>query len=373
MIKTRKKQIFLLALAGCSMIPMACTTLDYDDELNKSHQELIRLHQEDEKIKDEILTASYSLDILIEQMSERMEGELGRKLNALEQSIDKEDSLIRVFLKKNVGDADSLLNVYDQKTRRLLSQKEQEFSDACDTLKKKMNELADSGYEANVVLMQQGIDKLNRLQETYDSAYEAMSANVEAIKNLGTRIGNLKNSIKQTQDKRDKILAGVETLKGQLQNIAKQQISDAKNSEEYIQRLKELQQQYETLMGKMQTLVDSFSFDDMWYLEVDDYINNIESLLSDSEEGLERAADLQDLIDSFDASQADDILGQIASIYADLYDLTSYDLSEADDIESKIAECEGYYDDVMDAAHDIEDMLSELEDMVSEAEDFKSW
>ena len=371
MIKT-SKQFFLMALCSGALLT-ACTTLDYDDELNKSHQELIRLHQEDEKIRGEILEASYSLDHLIGEMSDRVNGEIDKKERSLQETIAKEDSLIRVFLDEKLGNADSMLNVYDSRLRNTMKQKEGEFNSACDILQQKMEQQADLGYQDNLDLLQSGIQKLNSLNDNYDKAFKATADRVAAIENIGTRLNTLRSNITLTQQKRDEILQKIGQLQKELQGLIMQRISDTKNSERYSQFLQNLLKEYQELIPKMQSLVDSFKFDESWYLEVETYIDEIGSLLSDSEETLERAENLQDLIESFDASKAEDIFDQLVDIFSDLEDLKDYDTSDVEVLEQTLDEIKDHYDGIMSYSEDINDKLSDMEKLRDEAEDFKNW
>lgn len=362
-----------MLLTLCAFLLTACTTYDYDEELNASQQEMIRLHQEDEKIKEEIMTTSKSLDYLVEEMKNRVEGKLGEKKQELESAIDDMESELSDFLSGKMGDAESLVNYYENQLQGKLTQKEGEFGQALQTLQEQMQEKIDQGYQENLDDLQEGINQLSAIQEDYDETVNTFIQKIGLVEDFSNKLSELNGRINQLNNQYTQIMGQIASLQLLVEQEILTAIQEAKTSEAHTAKLQEFQAKYQELANVMQQLVDSYTYDDTWTMTADDFISNVEDIIDNAEEAIEQAEALNDLIDRFDPSKAEDVLSTLEDISIGMEELAGFDTSEVDEAETLIDTLYDYLDDLSNWAHYIESLQDELISMSEEAENFKNW
>ncbi len=362
----------LLCLPLLSVLFVACTTYDYDAELNDNEQQRIRLHQEDQKIYQEITEAAQSLDYLIGEMTTRVRAELEAKEESLLQSIGESERLVNQYLTQKIGDADAYVDQLEQQSRQLIQQKEGEFNQACATLQEQKILLADQGYEANVQKMQEGIDLLNNFQALYDNAIAGMQSRITELEQMQQRLSTLEQQIQQTQAKRQQILNRVAQLQTKLQQSITTAIATTKTSEAHTAALRELQSSYSALVQAMKELEQAYTYDDSWVSDAENYAQTIQIAIDEMQSAISEANDLNTLLDQFEAGKADDILTQLEAIRDDIQDLADYDTSALDEASTVADELQNVCDAILAAASRCDDACTACEEAYDDC-DWESW
>ena len=364
-------RVALLILPLCNLA-VSCTTYDYDEELNDAEQQRIRLHQEDQKIYEEITEASHSLDYLIGEMSARVRGELATKEANLLQAIAEGEGLVRQYLDGKLGDADAYVDGYDRQMRELMQQKEGEFNQACATLQQQLTDLADQGYNTNVQKMQEGIDLLNNFQSMYDDAVGKMRDRIEALQNMEQRMSALEQQLLQNQQKRDQILQRVSTLQQNMQTLIIESITSTKTSEEHTAALRELQDSYSELVTSMKQLNDAYDYDDSWVNEAESYAQTVQGAIDDIEGAINKAKELNTLLEQFEAGKTDDLRTALEEIRGNMEDLSNYDSSLLDEAQDAADKLQDLCDEINTAAQNCSDYVDRCEDAYNNS-DWESW
>lgn len=361
----------MLCLGLCLSV-VSCNTYDYDAELNDAEQQRIRLHQEDQKIYDEITEAAYSLDHLIGEMSNRVRGELSEKEQNLLQAITESESLVDQYLTKKLGDADGYLDFLESQSRQLFQDKEGTFNQACATLQTEMIALADAGYTTNAAQMQEGIDLLNNFQSQYDNAIGKMRERIQALQQMQQRLSALETLITQNQAKRNQLMQRVSQLQTKMQQSIQAAITSTKTSEEHTAALQNLQSQYSALVIAMKQLEQTYDYDNSWVNEAENYVQTVEQAIIDIQTAISQTNELNTLLEQFEAGKAEDMLATLEEIRDNMETLTNYDTSLLDDAQDTVDEVEKACNDIYDAIDTCEEACQRAEDAYNDC-DWESW
>ena len=368
-IRILRVVVLYLSLAG---VAVSCTTYDYDAELNDNEQQRIRLHQEDQKIYDEITVAAQSLDHLVGEMSARVRDELAAKEQSLLQAITESEDVLNQYLTDKLGDADAYVDNLERQSRQLLHDKEDEFNQACAILQQEKITLADQGYDANVQKMQEGIDLINNFQAQYDDAIGTMRDRLAALQQMQQRLSALETLIAQNQAKRDQILQRVSQLQSRMQQSIQAAITSTKTSEEHTAALRELQASYSELVTAMKQLEQAYTYDDSWVNEAENYVQLVQGAIPEIENAISQTNELNALLGEFEAGKAEDILNDLTDLRDKMQDLADYDTSALDEAQTAADELQDVCDSILSNLAACDDALARAEAAYEDC-DWESW
>ena len=365
------KKVFVLAAGFLLLSGMlgACTSYDYDEEMNNRFKEEARLKAEDEKIKAEIIAAIQSLhtELMqnIETMSRNVDGKLSEKDKEVMDRFMAAEGELKGLIEARAEHAGVKIEELGTTLTKAIAEKQSLFDQAQQKAREELEKAIKDGDEANIKKAQDAINLIAQTEQAVKDAGQGYEERINRLLALETRLADMRAEIEKKEAEKARILKQAQDFEDEMKDVIQQKIQNFRSSD--LAKIKQLLSDYNAKLAAYNTL--------------DGYDSELESLSTDVKDLTEKVKDAidkaNDLINT--ADEAETALEEFNTVYEEMEALRADAESVRDDamgkvqenldaIESEISALEELRDTIQNYADQINNIQDVMHDCVNEAE-----
>lgn len=334
----------------------ACTSYDYDEEINSRFMEEARLKAEDEKIKAEIVAEVEALnkEIVqnIEAMAQRVDGKLSEKDKEVKGRFDDSEKELKGLIETRAAQAGVKVDELGTTLTNAINQKQVLFDNALMLANQELEKAIKAGDDANIKKAQDAIDLIARTENEVKQACNRYQERINSLLAIGRRLEGMRTEIEKMEAEKARILKQAQDFESEMRKSIDNKIQTFRNSD----------------LAKIQRALEGYNAKLSAYNDLENYAGDLEDLSSEINmltgnvrEAIGNAGDLIDLINS-----AESELENLDSIYEDMASMYNEAVALFEESRDKVEE---NLNNIDGDISDLEDMMATLEDYVAEIED----
>ena len=357
-ISIKKTLVLLAAPLLLTGLFGACTSYDYDEEMNNRFKEEARLKVEDEKIRAEIIAAIQALhtELLqnIEEMKQRVDGRLNDKDQDVAARFAAAENNLKDLLNSRARQAGVKIEELGTTVTNAIIQKQALFDQALAQARQELETAIRNGDEANIRKAQAAIDLITSTENAVKEAGRSYEERINRLLALENRLANVRTEIENKEAEKERILKQAQDFEDEMKDVIQQKIQTFRSSD--LARIKQTLSEYSAQLSAYNALDD-------YDTELNSLSSDVTDLTESVEDAINKASDLLDL-----ASEAEEAFDEMENIYEDMDGVKS----EAESIyEDAMAQVQANLDVIEGDISQLESSLEDLNDIVSIIENWQ--
>lgn len=355
------KKVFVLAAGFLLLSGMlgACTSYDYDEEMNNRFKEEARLKAEDEKIKAEIIAAIQSLhtELMqnIETMSRNVDGKLSEKDKEVMDRFMAAEGELKGLIEARAEQAGVKIEELGTTLTKAIAEKQSLFDQAQQKAREELEKAIKDGDEANIKKAQDAINLIAQTEQAVKDAGQGYEERINRLLALETRLADMRAEIEKKEAEKARILKQAQDFEDEMKDVIQQKIQNFRSSD--LAKIKQLLSDYNAKLAA--------------YNNLDDYNSELESLSSDVKDLTEKVKDAidkaNDLVNT--ADEAETALEEFNTVYEEMEALRADAESVRDDAMGKVQENLDAIESEISALEELRDVIQGYADQINNIQD----
>ncbi len=355
------KKVFVLAAGFLLLSGMlgACTSYDYDEEMNNRFKEEARLKAEDEKIKAEIIAAIQSLhtELMqnIETMSRNVDGKLSEKDKEVMDRFMAAEGELKGLIEARAEQAGVKIEELGTTLTKAIAEKQSLFDQAQQKAREELEKAIKDGDEANIKKAQDAINLIAQTEQAVKDAGQGYEERINRLLALETRLADMRAEIEKKEAEKARILKQAQDFEDEMRDVIQQKIQNFRSSD--LAKIKQLLSDYNAKLAA--------------YNNLDDYNSELESLSSDVKDLTEKVKDAidkaNDLVNT--ADEAETALEEFNTVYEEMEALRADAESVRDDAMGKVQENLDAIESEISALEELRDVIQGYADQINNIQD----
>lgn len=355
------KKVFVLAAGFLLLSGMlgACTSYDYDEEMNNRFKEEARLKAEDEKIKAEIIAAIQSLhtELMqnIETMSRNVDGKLSEKDKEVMDRFMAAEGELKGLIEARAEQAGVKIEELGTTLTKAIAEKQSLFDQAQQKAREELEKAIKDGDEANIKKAQDAINLIAQTEQAVKDAGQGYEERINRLLALETRLADMRAEIEKKEAEKARILKQAQDFEDEMKDVIQQKIQNFRSSD--LAKIKQLLSDYNAKLAA--------------YNNLDDYNSELESLSSDVKDLTEKVKDAidkaNDLVNT--ADEAETALEEFNTVYEEMEALRANAESVRDNAMGKVQENLDAIESEISALEELRDVIQGYADQINNIQD----
>ena len=338
----------------------ACTSYDYDEEMNDRFKEEARLKVEDEKIKAEITASIKSLHEELMQnigaMSQRVDGSLSKKDKEVMDRFTKAENELRSLIETRAKQADTKIENLGATLGAAIKGKQELFDKALLKARQELEKAIKDGDDANIKKAQDGINLIKKTEDAVMSLGNDYELRINRLLALESRLHDMRAEIEKKEAEKVRILKQAQDFENHMKDVIDQKIQHFRSTD----------------LAKIKNTLSNYNNRLAAYINLDNYNLQLESLSSDVKEITDK---VQDAIDTAEnlvnmSNDAATALDEFNTLYDEMEALHNEAESAKDDALSKVQD---NLDIIENDLEKLEDIRDEIQGYIDEIENLDNF
>lgn len=343
----------------CGMFT-ACTSYDYDEEMNDRFKEEARLKTEDEKIKAEIIES-------IKRLTEELTQKIALMGNNVDQAIEDKDKQMIARFDKAADELTQFINQRSDQSGKTIEElgatlqasidnKNGLFEKARLKAKQELQEAIQSGDEANIRKIEEALQIIARSEQATQDLADNYENRISQMLIMDERIQEMRIRIRDLEDQKVNMLNKAAAFETEMKKILETKINRFIWND--LSKIRDILSDYIKKLGPISDLYE-------WEETLERCSSEIESVKEELETFIGKVEEFSDMVDEAENASNDieDMHSQMESLYEEATDLKEESLATVTD---RLSDLENAFSELEDIKSSCEDAISEIENLMEE-------
>lgn len=365
------KNAFVLATGFLLLSGMlgACTSYDYDEEMNNRFKEEARLKAEDEKIKAEIIAAIQSLhtELMqnIETMSQHVDGKLSEKDKEVMGRFTAAEDDLKGLIEARAEQAGVKIEELGTTLTKAITEKQNIFDQALQKAREELEKAIKDGDEANIKKAQDAIDLIAQTEQAVKNAGQKYEERINRLLALETRLADMRAEIEKKEAEKVRILKQAQDFEDEMKNVIQQKIQNFRSSD--LAKIKQALADYNVKLAAYNDLDDYQTEFGNLSADVISLTENIEDAINTANELTNSMNEVETALEEFDTAyeEMETLRDEAEGVRDEAMGKVQENL---DAIEGALSKIESIRDELQTLVDEMENLNEFILDCVSEAE-----
>lgn len=348
----------------------ACTSYDYDEEMNNRFKEEARLKAEDEKIKAEIIASIQALHTELMQNIKTMEQTVDDKLSEKDKEVvarfTAAENELKSVIETRAQQAGVKIEELGTTLTNAINAKQELFDQALSLARQELEKAIKDGDEANIKKAQDAIELIAKTEKEVKEAGQGYEERINRLLALETRLADMRTEIEKKEAEKVRLLKQAQDFEDRMKALIDSKIQTFRSSD--LAKIKKTLADYNAKLSYYDNLSDYTSELESLSSDVVDLTDNVQDAINKANDLVVAMDDAATALDNFNTVYDDmEALHQDAeSVYEDAKDKVEENLNVVENELAKIQEIKDKADSVVE---EISNLNNYMEECVSEAED----
>lgn len=365
------KNAFVLATGFLLLSGMlgACTSYDYDEEMNNRFKEEARLKAEDEKIKAEIIAAIQSLhtELMqnIETMSQHVDGKLSEKDKEVMGRFTAAEDELKGLIEARAEQAGVKIEELGTTLTKAITEKQNIFDQTLQKAREELEKAIKDGDEANIKKAQDAIDLIAQTEQAVKNAGQKYEERINRLLALETRLADMRAEIEKKEAEKVRILKQAQDFEDEMKNVIQQKIQNFRSSD--LAKIKQALADYNVKLAAYNDLDDYQTEFGNLSADVISLTENIEDAINTANELTNSMNEVETALEEFDTAyeEMETLRDEAEGVRDEAMGKVQENL---DAIEGALSKIESIRDELQTLVDEMENLNEFILDCVSEAE-----
>lgn len=347
----------------------ACTSYDYDEEMNNRYKEEARLKAEDEKIKAEIIASIQALHTELKQNIKTMEQTIDNKLSKKDKEVAGRfaaaENELKSLIETRAQEAGVKIEELGTTLTNAINEKQALFGQALSLARQELEKAIKDGDEANIKKAQNAIELIAKTEQKVKDAGQDYEERITRLLALETRLADMLTEIEKTEAEKARLLKQSQDFEDKMKALIDSKIQTFRSSD--LARIRQTLDDYIAKLSYYNTLSD-------YTTELESLSSDVTNLTDNVQEAINRANDLVSAMN--DAATAlenfDDVYNEMETLHEEAEGIFEEAKGKIEEnmnvVESDLAKMEEIKNKAESIVEEVSNLNSYMADCVSEAE-----